>query len=202
MALTDYLDAPAYYDRDAERFAARYDSVAFDAVHLMLARYLPRHGRALDVGAGSGRDARAMAARGLDVTAAEPSAGLRAIGAAKDARVRWIDERLPDLAAVRRAGERYDFILCSAVLMLVPPAELGASLATMADLLAQGGRLGVNLRAPRPDEPAGLFFDHGDAALLTGAKTTGLVCLDRGEAEDAIGRDGYLWRSFMFERPH
>lgn len=202
MALADLLDAPAYYDRDAEGFAARYDSVSFDAVHPMLARYLPRHGRFLDVGAGSGRDARAMAARGLEVTAAEPSAGLRAIGAAKDARVHWIDDRLPDLAAVRRSGELYDFILCSAVLMLVPPADLGTSAATMADLLAQGGRLGINLRAPRPDEPAGLFFDHGDAALLAVASTAGLVCLDRGEAEDAIGRGGYLWRSFLFERAH
>ena len=202
MALADRLDAPAYYDRDAEDFAARYDSVSFDAVHPMLARYLSRHGHALDIGAGSGRDALAMTVRGLDVTAAEPSAGLRAIGAAKDARVRWIDDRLPDLTAVRRSGERYDFILCSAVLMLIPPAELGASVATMADLLARGGRLGLNLRAPRSDEPAGLFFDHADAVLLAAAKTVGLVCLDRSEAGDAIGRGGYLWRSFIFERPH
>lgn len=199
MALADRLDAPSYYDRDAERFAARYDSVSFAAVHPMLARYLPTAGRVLDVGAGSGRDVQAMAARGLEVTAIEPSAGLRAIGEAKASGVRWIDDRLPDLRTVRQGDERYDFILCSAVLMLIAPAELRASFVTMADLLAEDGQLGINLRTPRPDEPAGLFFDHDDAAVLAAAEAAGLVCIDRGEAKDAIGRGGYLWRSFMFE---
>lgn len=94
---------------------------------------------------------------------------------------------------------RYDFILCSAVLMLVAPADLTQSFATMAGLLAPEGRLALNLRAAQDDEPDDLFFSHTDAAVLAAAKAAGLVCIDRGEAEDAIGRGGYLWRSFVFE---
>lgn len=198
MALSDRLTAPEYYDRDAKEFAARYDAVSFDAVHPLLSCYLPSHGRALDIGAGSGRDARAMVARGLSVTAVEPSHGLRAIGAANNADIRWIEDHLPGLAGLSGEAGTFDFILCSAVLMLVAPTDLDASFVTMAALLSRAGYLGLNLRAPQPGEPEDLFFDHDNAAVLAAAKAAGLHCIDRGDADDAIGRHGYRWRSFVF----
>jgi SAM-dependent methyltransferase len=200
MALSDRLTAHRYYDRDAAVFAARYDSVSFESVHPLLSRYLPETGSALDIGAGSGRDARAMAKHGLEVTAVEPSVGLRGIGQAKGAGLRWIDDHLPGLGLLTLAGDRFDYILCSAVLMLIAPSDLAPSFITMAGLLGDGGRLGINLRAPRPDEPTELFFDHRDADVLRAAEAAGLACVDRGEAEDAIGRGGYHWRSFVFLR--
>lgn len=191
-------DAPAYYDRDAEAFAARYDAVTFAAVHPLLARYLPTSGRILDIGAGSGRDARAMVARGLVVTAAEPSTRFRAIASAKSPGIRWIDDRLPALASLRADEGQFDFILCSAVLMLIAPEDLAPSFAAMAQLLATNGRLGLNLRAPAAGEPGNLFFAHPDEAVVAAARAARLVAIDRGEAGDAIGRAAYRWRSFVF----
>lgn len=199
MALFDGVGAVDYYDRDAAGFAARYDSVSFAAVHPLLGRYLPARGAALDIGAGSGRDARALAAHGLSVTAVEPSARLRAIGAASDPGIRWIDDRLPDLARLSDGG-RFDLILCSAVLMLVPPADLNASIVTMAGLLARGGHIGISVRQPMPDEPVDIFFAYSDDEILAAGAAAGLVCLDRAEASDALGRETYRWRSFIFER--
>jgi SAM-dependent methyltransferase len=200
MALSDRLAAHEYYDRDSAGYAARYDSVTFDAVHPLLSRYLPSSGSALDIGAGSGRDARAMSSHGLDVTAVEPSAGLRAIGAASDPGIRWIDDRLPKLLSMADHACRFEFILCSAVLMLVSSADLAASFATMAQLLAPTGRIGINVRQPMADEPADLFFAHSDDAILAPAAAAGLRPLDRAEAEDALGRERYRWRSFIFEQ--
>jgi SAM-dependent methyltransferase len=200
MALSDRLAAHEYYDRDAAGYAACYDSVTFNAVHPLLSRYLPSTGSALDIGAGSGRDARAMSEHGLDVTAVEPSAGLRAIGAASDPRIRWIDDRLPDLLSMADHAGRFDFILCSAVLMLVSPADLAASFATMARFLAPAGRIGIDVRQPKTDEPADLFFAHSDDAILAAAAAAELSPLDRAEAEDALGRERYRWRSFIFEQ--
>lgn len=194
----DRGDAPAYYDRDAEAFAARYDAVTFGAVHPLLTRYLPESGRVLDVGAGSGRDARAMASRGLAVTAVEPSAGLREIASARSPDICWIDDRLPKLASLRDTAGKFDFVLCSAVLMLIAPKDLACSFAAMARLLTGSGRLGLNLRARAPGEPGNLFFDHTDEAVLAAACATGLIAIDRGEAGDAIGRPAYRWRSFVF----
>ncbi len=200
MSLSDHLDAPDYFNRDAAVFAARYDSVSFNAVHPLLSRHLPASGQALDIGAGSGRDARAMAARGLEVTAVEPSEGLRAIGEANSHGIRWIDDRLPRLARLGGTGEQYDFILCSAVIMLLAPADLYPAFISMAELLGEGGKLGLNLREPGASEPAELFFAHTDADVLAATRSAGLVCIDRGEAGDAIGRSAYRWRSFVFAR--
>lgn len=200
MTLLVHLDAPDYYNRDAAVFAARYDSVSFDAVHPLLSRHLSASGCALDIGAGSGRDARAMAARGLEVTAVEPSDGLRAIGEANSDGIRWIDDRLPRLARIGDTGVQYDFILCSAVMMLVPPADLSPAFISIADLLGEGGKLGLNLREPGAGEPAELFFAHTDADVLAATRSAGLACIDRGEAEDAIGRLAYRWRNFVFAR--
>lgn len=74
------LDLVAYYDQLAADFASRYDTVTFEAVHPNLSKHLPSLGRVLDVGSGSGRDARGLAARGLHVTAVEPSAAFRRLG--------------------------------------------------------------------------------------------------------------------------
>ncbi|MGQ3357308.1 MAG: class I SAM-dependent methyltransferase, partial [Phreatobacter sp.] len=70
----------AGYAEEAENLARQYESVTFEEVHAPLLHLLPLSGRALDIGAGSGRDAAALAARGFAVTAVEPTAELRAEG--------------------------------------------------------------------------------------------------------------------------
>ena len=199
MSISNRSEAVEYYDRDAAGFAARYNSVSFAAVHPLLGRYLPARGAALDIGAGSGRDARALATHGLDVTAVEPSAGLRLIGSASASGICWVDDRLPELARIVGFG-RFDLILCSAVLMLVPPTDLTKSFVTMAELLAPGGRIGINVRQPMSGEPVDIFFAHSDNEILAAVAAAGLVCLDRAEARDALGREPYRWRSFIFAR--
>lgn len=199
MTLSECADAIGYYERDPKAFADRYDSVTFEEVHPHLLPYLPSSGRVLDVGAGSGRDARFMAARGLKVTAIEPSAGLRVLGARTCDSVIWIDDRLPDLERISEKTERFDLVLCSAVLMLVAPMDLKNSFATLARVLAPAGKLAINLRTPLPDEPPGIFFDHSDNEVLAAAEAAGFKCLHRAEAKDALGRSGYNWRSFVFE---
>jgi protein-L-isoaspartate O-methyltransferase len=58
------------YDRQAATFAQRFESVAAAAVHESIADLVPRGpGLALDVGAGSGRDAAWLSSLGHDVVA-------------------------------------------------------------------------------------------------------------------------------------
>ncbi len=200
MILGDLDSVIRYYESDAAAFAARYDSLRFEDVHPGIDIWLPAPpARILDVGAGSGRDARALARLGFNVTAAEPTAALYA-DALPSPGVRWIDDRLPDLPALADEGERYAFILCSAVLMLLRSEELGRSLAAMARLLAPGGRLALSLRDPVAGEPSGIFHRHSDAALLAAASHAGLDLLETEERPDALGRAPHRWRSFVFAR--
>ena len=82
-------------------------------------------GSALGVGEGSEHDAAWLSSVGYDVVAARPaSLSVRSErpGRHPDPRVRWIDDRLPELSAVHRLGISFDLILAIAVWMRILPA--------------------------------------------------------------------------------
>jgi protein-L-isoaspartate O-methyltransferase len=74
------LTAAQWYDANADLLASRYETVRADELHRWLNEFLSADSgaQALDVGAGSGRDAAWLAYKGYEVIAVEPSAKLRA----------------------------------------------------------------------------------------------------------------------------
>ena len=122
--LSEINDIVAAYDSQAASLAERYEGVSAERIYADLAPNLSiSSGLALDVGAGSGRDAAWLATLGYEVVAVEPAAGMRREGAQRhpDLPLRWIDDRLPDLSVVHRLGLAFDLVLLSAVWMHVPP---------------------------------------------------------------------------------
>ena len=195
--------ASRHFDSEAAALAARYDSISFEDVHGALGAYLPASpAKILDVGAGSGRDARALAALGYHVVAVEPSASFRALATKQgtDGRVEWIDDRLPHLRSLAPHAGQFHFILCSAVIMFLPERELGASFATMAELLTKDGVLAMSVRDPAPDEPKGLIHCHADGELLAAAAKARLLLVEQSERSDALGRAANRWRSLVFAK--
>ena len=137
------------YDGESESFFKTYESLRFSSTHRSFLRFLPKPGSAcLDVGAGSGRDASALAARGYQVTAVEPSRGLRTLAMAKHTQdsITWIDDSLPGLANVKTLGKTFEFVLLSAVWMHVEPKDRKASLRTLKQLVSPGGAIALTLR--------------------------------------------------------
>ena len=112
-----------YYDRNRDAVLATYNALDPTEVHVAWApAHLPSEpGFACDIGAGSGRDANWLAARGWEVVAVEPS--IFRDQAARDShqRVVWMNDALPDLRTLRARGRRFDLILLSAVWMHVAP---------------------------------------------------------------------------------
>ena len=75
------------YAENAAALAEQYERLTFEDVHRdMLALFPVEPGRVLDVGAGTGRDAAALSARGHRVTAVEPTRELREHGQRAHAR--------------------------------------------------------------------------------------------------------------------
>ena len=183
--------------------AERYDSVPFEAVHAAIDAHLPpASAKVLDIGAGSGRDARALAALGHEVVAVEPSAAFRNLAAADSTTpgIEWIDDRLPGLKSLASRAGQFRFVLCSAVIMFLPSRDIGASFATMADLLTDDGVLAMSVRNPAPGEPNGLMHPHTDSELIAGAAKAGLRLVDQSERADALGRAANRWRSLVFAK--
>ncbi len=143
------------YGKTADALVERYDSLTFEHVHRSTLDLLPAPpARALDIGAGTGRDAAALAARGYMVVAAEPTAKMRAngqhlhVGGA----IEWIDDGLPDLATVRAKYVPFDLVMMTAVWMHLDAEQRARAMPAVAGLVKTGGILTMSLRhGPVPE---------------------------------------------------
>ncbi|WP_227506136.1 class I SAM-dependent methyltransferase [Marinobacter psychrophilus] len=158
-------------------------------------------GLALDVGAGSGRDAAALVNRGWDVVAVEPEASLRELGqnATKDKSIQWIDDQLPDLNQVRKLSYRFNLILVSAVWMHIPPTARERAFRILAELLAPGGMLVVTLRHG-PSDGERVFYDVSREELEAFARHRALIpiALPAGRNDDELKRPEVSWETLAF----
>lgn len=192
-----------FYNHDATEFGERYTSVRFEDVQRGILAHLPVPGsRILDVGAGSGRDAFALAERGYIVTAVEPAVLLQkwARNQPMGDKVEWVEDRLPDLPKLRTLKRYFNFILCSAVLMHLPATQLRKSMSSFRELLVFGGTLAISVRGKRPSDPINVFYDLSDDAITEAATLEGFSLIESDTHKDSLGRQEVWWRSFVFRR--
>lgn len=200
VAATAPARSTSGYAEAADALAVQYEQVTFDAVHRDVLELLPAApARILDVGAGTGRDAAALAARGYRVVAAEPTAELRAHGQRihGDRAVDWVDDAFPDLPLHRHPG-RFDAVFATAVWMHLDADERRRAMARIVSLLVPGGRFFVNLRhGPVPEGRR--MFDVSAAATVRLARTHGLRAVHRSERNDLHGRADVRWSRLVLE---
>lgn len=194
----------AHYHQHAAHFQAQYDSVAAQAVHadwmVLLAEQTP--GLALDVGAGSGRDAHWLAQLGWQVTAVEPAQGLRERGGRTTGdQVRWVDTQLPLLPDLETPTQGYDLILLSAVWMHLPAAERPQAFARLIELLAKTGMLTITLRFG-PSDPARPMYPVSSEELAQLATQHGLqlkALNNVGVTADFLQRSEVSWQTVCIQ---
>ncbi|KQM27897.1 MULTISPECIES: methyltransferase domain-containing protein [unclassified Sphingomonas] len=200
-----YRDVVGVYDGCAEQLAERYETVSTER---MLAEILPlipsgASGRlALDVGAGTGRDAAFLTSLGYDVVAAEPSVTMRRIAQDRhpQAGIRWVADALPTLDHVHSLGLAYDLVLLSAVWQHVVPADRPRAFRKLATLMKPGGVLVLTLR--HGTAPAALQMHPTSTAEIEGlARVQGLEVLRVAASADQGGRAEVSWDIMALRMP-
>ena len=198
-------DHVASYDAQAERLAAEYEALDPTDYRATYESLLPLGTDllALDVGAGSGRDAAWLSVLGYEVVAAEPSAGMRSAGMAfhRDWSLRWIDDRLPGLDATHALGVSFDVVLLSAVWQHVAPGDRRRAFRKLATLLKPGGLLVITLRlGPAPVDRPMHEVSLGEVEGL--AREFGLmVAKVEHRSGDARRRPGVDWITVAMRLP-
>jgi SAM-dependent methyltransferase len=192
----------AGYAQEADTLAIRYEQISFDDLHRDVMHLFPRPpARVLDIGAGTGRDAARFAAIGHDVTAAEPTAELRAHGQRLHAAwpIAWVDESLPDLARLRAAPKRFDLIMLTAVWMHLERDARIRAMPALAALLAPGGLTILTLRHG-PVPPGRRMFDVSGEETVALARTQGLSLAYTGARADTQQRPDVHWTVVALRR--
>lgn len=137
-----------YYSDHAATFNEQYNALRFEDVHNDWLNHIPVNGRALDIGAGSGRDAAYLARKGLSVIAVEPAEELRFLACQnyQNSDIRWLDDTLPELQQVFALHIKFDLILLSAVWMHIEPMQREPAFKKLCALLKPNGKLIISLR--------------------------------------------------------
>ena len=193
-----------HYHEHAAHYQRVYDSVSADAVHanwLTLLNHLPI-GHALDVGAGSGRDARWLAQRGWHVTAVEPARDLFELAAAVPHKnIRWLQDELPDLSRTPVPERRFDLILLCAVWMHIKPEQRSQTMQRLIELLSDSGVIVIIWRQG-PSESERPMYPVSADELAEMASHAGLMatCWDAGNSPDMLGREGLHWQTVSLRR--
>lgn len=190
-----------HYSANAEHYYSLYQSISADSVHGYLEQALGNitPSTALDVGAGSGRDANWLAAKGWQVTATEPAEALLKLAKQhSNERVTWCDAALPALANLpsphKHKHQHFDLILLSAVWMHLPSEERPATIKRLSELLSDTGKMYISLRFG-PSDPERPMYPVSYEELQALAAKNGLTArnLNPVPSKDGLQRSDVEW---------
>lgn len=186
----------------AER-AARFETANPTVSHAALSPYLSgRPGFALHIGAGTAEDAAWLAGRGWEVFAVEPDPACRALAGRLHGsdRIRWFDDRLPNLDAIRRLGLLFDLVWLGFFWNRVAPEHQRTAFRRLATLLRPGGRFFLGLPYVPADSPRTVPLGAIEEIERL-ASEHGLVVRAVLEQSDGFGRSDRRWKFVVLELP-
>lgn len=137
------------YAENAQSLIEQWQDISFAEHHQPIMHLVPTQPSCiLDVGAGIGTDAAALAAMGHSVIAVEPVDAFRVAGIRQHSstRIEWLDDSLPDLALLRSRRKKFDFVMLSAVWMHLDEDERRRAIPNVSALLCDGAMLVMSLR--------------------------------------------------------
>ena len=192
------------YAAVSDQWIERSEAIPAERMLQPVLDLLPRPpGRAVDIGAGSGRDAAWLAAQGNRVTAIEPVARLRCAGIELHGAlpIEWLDDRLPELTAVP-AGSKFVLLLVNGVWQHLDASQQRTAMRRLAELAHEGATLIVSLRhgpgaATRPVHE----IDASDT--IRTARDAGFELIRERQAEswqDANRAAGVYWTWLALRR--
>jgi superfamily II DNA or RNA helicase/HKD family nuclease/protein-L-isoaspartate O-methyltransferase len=134
-------DSADYYKHNAASFFQSTVTVDMSALHDAFLRTLPPGSRILDAGCGSGRDAKAFASRGYNVTAFDASPDLAEL-ASKHCGFEVLVRTFSDVSEI----DAYDGIWCCASLLHVAAREMSEAIGKLWRALRPGGSLYLSFK--------------------------------------------------------
>lgn len=189
----------AFYNTNNKTLIAQYDSVAAETVHSDWLSFLPESGSLLDIGAGSGRDARYFASRGLNVVAVEPAQRMldEAKRSSTSPNIVWLADSLPMLSQTTKLGTTFDVVLLSAVWMHLSPEARRQSMMHLAPLVKNTGVLVITLRYGEFSDARTAYAVSSDEVRSLASQVGLSVRYVSNLNDDQLGRGEVAWQTVV-----
>jgi SAM-dependent methyltransferase len=191
------------YAAEADVLARQYESITFAQAHAPYLHLIPTApSRVLDIGAGTGRDAAALAEMGHEVVAAEPTAEMRAHAARlhPSPRIEWVDDSLPDLAKLTARAEAFDLVMMTAVWMHLDDGERRRAMPNVAGLVQSVGTFIMSLRYGPVPAGRRMFVVSAEETIALAADA-GLALKRRFDNQPGgFSRADVSWVKLVFEK--
>jgi cyclopropane fatty-acyl-phospholipid synthase-like methyltransferase len=194
-----------HYNSHASRFFSRYETADAAFLHALLRQWLPAAGRVLEIGCGSGRDARFMASQlGVDVLSTDGSEKLIALAAQQqvppDGKQPLFHQAVFPLDVGNDLlNERFDAIVSIAFLMHLADNELFEFAWQVRKMLNSGGIFFCSFcpgRKSTAEDPR-FFADRQAGQIQLLFESLGFNLLHHEENADSLGRD-LIWTVLVF----
>lgn len=190
------------YSKYADRLIKQYEMLEPEKIHQDWLEYIPAQGGlALDIAAGSGRDAAWLSTLNFKVFAVEPVDALRqqAIKIHSQSDITWVNDTLPDLNKVFSLSKCFDLILAGAIWMHLTNQEQIVSMQNLAGLIKPEGVVVITLRfGPSPDER--IMYPIDTKAVIHTAKTVGFHTILKTGKRDLLKRKDVSWKSLILTK--
>lgn len=137
------------YESAIESFCKNSLKLNFQSINEEFLPFLPSSPAfVLDLGAGVGQNANALATLGYDVVAVEPLKAFLNIAKSEfpNSKVTWLQDGLPTLNKLSEFKERFSFILLDGVWQHIHPNERASAIFNIKSLLHQNGCCAISLR--------------------------------------------------------
>jgi SAM-dependent methyltransferase len=201
--LSNDVSGAAGYAEHAHVLIEQWRDVSFADRHAPVLHLIPaRPSSVLDVGAGIGTDAAALAALGHRVVAVEPVDAFRIAGANRYplCDIEWVDDSLPDLAVLRSSTRTFDLVMLTAVWMHLDEHERRGAMSNISALLRENAKVIMSLRhGPVPNGRR--MFDVSARETIELAEVHGLrpvLSLQTESVQRANRSAGVTWTRLAF----
>ena len=179
--------------------AERYNALDVDKHNAWWSTVLGPHVKsALDIGAGTGRDARWISkhCENADVFVVEPSPAFQSYLTTP---LSLIHDQLPDLKRLSAGATRFDLILLNAVFMHVAPNQRRRVFRKLTNLLRPGGSLVISTKIEYPELERDQY-EVASGELRKLAIEQGLQVVHESQSSDST-RAGLIWEQCIFRLP-
>ena len=166
------------YEANIEKFVEASANLDFASINQDFLRFLPvGNANVLDLGAGIGQNANALAKRGYNVIAVEPLGEFISIARElfPSSSITWVQDSMPALDKLCELTSTFEFILIDGVSHHLDSKERGLVIARFSGLLSDNGYCAISLR----NGPAGVgthVYPTSIVETKKQANTCGLAC--------------------------